>query len=85
MDVCPKDVDEDYVVSVRVSRTKVVTLPPHEKRPPALVDQDCDAEELAEELQKVRVRWRPKQEKRKRHLKQILIRGDSVVMVSPVE
>mmetsp|Transcript_44171 Transcript_44171/g.112740 ORF Transcript_44171/g.112740 Transcript_44171/m.112740 type:complete len:266 (+) Transcript_44171:2-799(+) len=74
-----RDVDEDYVVRVQVARTKVQTVAP---AAPGGAGTSAGVEGVTEALQRTRVRWRPKQEKRRRHLKQVLLRGDSVVMVS---
>ena len=94
---CLKDVDEEYVVRVWVSRSKVVTetrLLAHQDNHSADATATGDASdgrggdggvaELTERVERLRVKHRPKQESRKRHLKQILIRGDSVVIASPV-
>jgi hypothetical protein len=95
-----KDVDEEYVVRVWVSRSKVVAetrlLPHQDNRAAAAAaagaaggasdgrGEDGGVAELTERVERLRVKHRPKQESRKRHLKQILIRGDSVVIASPV-
>ena len=84
-----QDVDEEYVVRVWVSRSKAVaqarSVGPQRD---AVITTDGrgggGVAEITEQVERMRVRHRPKQETRKRHLKQILIRGDSVVMASPV-
>ncbi|EIE26087.1 hypothetical protein COCSUDRAFT_40248 [Coccomyxa subellipsoidea C-169] len=78
------ETDEHYTVRLRVERSKVVGVPAREKADPA-EDSPQQGNKKRGKMENSRLIW--KQEKRVRHLQQVLLRGSSIVLVSlvPVE
>ncbi|KAK9818736.1 hypothetical protein WJX74_005626 [Apatococcus lobatus] len=67
MNMVLQNVEESYTVLLRVQRSKLVIL--------------TEGPAAGQEIENVR--WVKQQDKRRRHLRQVLLRGDSVVLVSP--
>ncbi|KAK9808638.1 hypothetical protein WJX72_000999 [[Myrmecia] bisecta] len=88
MNLVLQDVEEVYTVLLKVPHTKLVTVTSAVNT----LDDDAfgnpvETGEIGENMQTRRVektRWGRKQEVRRRKIKTVFLRGDSIVLVSPV-